>query len=253
MKLRVLGCSGGIGEGCHTTSLLIDDDVLIDAGSGVTRLTREQLRRINHVFITHSHLDHILALPLLLDSVAGEREQPVVVHALAEVVEILQAHLFNWRLWPDFSRLPSEDAPFLRYRFLLQGETVRLGRREFTAVPVRHVVPAYGYLLKGLTGSLLFSGDTASHPLFWQVAANTPDLRHVLVECSFVDAQAALAEAAQHYHPAALARDVAALPADLPVWISHLKPGGEEAILAELDGHLPGRFRRLHEDQLIEI
>jgi ribonuclease BN (tRNA processing enzyme) len=253
MKLRVLGCSGGIGEGRHTTSLLIDDDVLIDAGSGVMRLSREQLRRIEHVFITHTHLDHILALPLLLDSVAGEREQPVVVHALPEVIEILQAHLFNWRLWPDFSRLPSEAAPFMRYVPLLHGETLRLGVREFTAVPVRHVVPACGYLLKGAAGSLLFSGDTASHPLFWQVAHYTPDLRHVLVECSFVDAQAALAEAAQHYHPAALAPDVAALPADLPVWISHLKPGSEEAILVELDGYLPGRFRRLHEDLQIEI
>ena len=40
MKLRVLGCSGGIGPGLRTTALMIDNDVLIDCGSGVGDHTR---------------------------------------------------------------------------------------------------------------------------------------------------------------------------------------------------------------------
>ena len=35
MRIRVLGCSGGIGAGSRTTALLIDEDVLIDAGTGI--------------------------------------------------------------------------------------------------------------------------------------------------------------------------------------------------------------------------
>ena len=66
MRIEVLGCSGGIGDDRHSTSFLIDDDILLDAGSGAMRLTRAAMARIDHVFITHSHLDHILSLPLLL-------------------------------------------------------------------------------------------------------------------------------------------------------------------------------------------
>src|SRR4051794_29062938 len=98
MKVRVLGCSGGIGGGRQTTSFLLDDAFLIDAGSGVTRLTLEEMRRIRHVFITHSHLDHILALPLLMDSV-GTGAPPLIVHAIPEVIAALRQHLFNWALW----------------------------------------------------------------------------------------------------------------------------------------------------------
>ena len=44
MKLRVLGCSGGIG-GRHlrTTSLLVDNDILIDAGTGVGDVSLAEL------------------------------------------------------------------------------------------------------------------------------------------------------------------------------------------------------------------
>lgn len=234
MRIEVLGCSGGIGDGRHTTSFLIDDDILLDAGSGVTRLSRAALRRIDHVFLTHSHLDHILSLPLLLDSVAGEREQALVLHAIPEVLEILKDHLFNWRIWPDFARIPSAEAPFLRYAPLTLGQPLRLGTREFTAIPAHHVVPACGYLLRGRTGSLLFSGDTDSHDALWEVAAQADDLRHLVVECSFANDQAHIAHAARHYHPASLAADLARLRPGPEVWISHLKPGGEAGILAEL-------------------
>lgn len=253
MKFRVLGCSGGIGDGLHTTSFLIDDDILIDAGTGVMRLGRQALLRIDHVFLTHSHLDHILALPLLLDSVAGERRHPLVLHALPEVLEILKAHLFNWRIWPDFSRLPTEDAPFLRYAPLLMREPVRLGGREFTALPAHHVVPAAAYLVRGDAGSLLFSGDTASHAALWERVAATADLRHLLVECSFPERLSDIAYASLHYSPAELVQDLQGSRPEVAVWISHLKPGGEAAIMAELEARLPGRCRRLAEDQVFDL
>lgn len=59
MKVRVLGCSGGINQGVATTSFLVDDDILIDAGTGVGDLSLEEMRRIKPVFISHSHLDHM--------------------------------------------------------------------------------------------------------------------------------------------------------------------------------------------------
>jgi ribonuclease BN (tRNA processing enzyme) len=107
MKVRILGCSGGIG-GRHlgTTAILVDDDILIDAGTGVTHLPLAELARIDHVFLTHSHLDHIGSLPLLIDSVADLRTEPVIVHAIPETLDIIGRHIFNWEIWPDFSDHP---------------------------------------------------------------------------------------------------------------------------------------------------
>lgn len=236
MRIEVLGCSGGIGDGRHTTSFLVDDDILLDAGSGVTTLSLAALARIRHVFLTHSHLDHILSLPLLLDSVAAHRSEPLVLHAIPEVLEILKDHLFNWRIWPDFARVPSLEAPFLRYAPLVLNAPLVLEDREFTAIPAHHVVPATGYLLRGPTGSLLFSGDTDSHHALWDAANAASDLRHLLVECSFANAQKSIAHASRHYHPARLVADLASLKPGVQVWISHLKPGGEDPIMAELAG-----------------
>jgi ribonuclease BN (tRNA processing enzyme) len=53
MKVRVLGCSGAIAKECRTTSFLIDEDVLIDAGTGVGDLSLAEMRKVDHVYLTH--------------------------------------------------------------------------------------------------------------------------------------------------------------------------------------------------------
>src|SRR5438045_1003394 len=115
MKLRILGCSGGIG-GRHlrTTSMLLDNDVLIDAGTGVSDLSLTELSMIDHVFVTHSHLDHVTSIPFMVDTVGGMRDRPLTVHALPETVEVLRNHLFNWSIWPDFTQIPSIENPLLK-------------------------------------------------------------------------------------------------------------------------------------------
>ena len=253
MKIKVLGCSGGIGDGRHTTSFLIDDDILVDAGTGVTRLSSAALARVDHVFLTHSHLDHILSLPLLLDSVAGERSHALVLHGIPEVLQILKDHLFNWRIWPDFSRIPSVEAPFLRYSPLVIGVPLRLKDREIIAIPANHVVPGVGYLLRGPGGSLLFSGDTASHSSLWELADATADLKHLIVECSFPNAQEDVAAASRHYCPDTLAADLVLMRPEPSVWITHLKPGGEAGIMAELDALAPGRVQALEEGMEFDL
>jgi ribonuclease BN (tRNA processing enzyme) len=252
MNIRVLGASGGIGDGRQTTSFLVDDDVLVDCGTGVTTLSHAELRRIDHVFLTHSHLDHIASLPLMLDSVGAERDRPLILHGLPEALQILRDHLFNWHLWPDFSRIPSEQAPYLRYEPLCAGEAVRLGERLVAAIPANHVVPAVGYLLRGLRGSLLFSGDTASHEGLWQEANATRDLKHLIVECSFQDALVEIAKASKHYCPMTLAPDLRKLKGGVEVWITHLKPGGEAGIMAELARH-GVTARALSKGQVFEL
>jgi phosphoribosyl 1,2-cyclic phosphodiesterase len=124
MKLKVLGCSGGIGGTHRTTSMLLDEDILIDAGTGVGDLSLNEMAKIDHVFVTHSHLDHVTSIPFIVDSVGYMRSKPLTVHATQPTQEILKQHLFNWKLWPDFSEIPSKSKPHMRH----QNLSVEIGR-----------------------------------------------------------------------------------------------------------------------------
>jgi ribonuclease BN (tRNA processing enzyme) len=254
MKLTILGCSGGIGSGRHTTCLKVDDDVLIDAGTGITTLDFEQLLAIDHVFITHAHLDHVLGLPLLLDSVGDMRATPVMVHALPEVLEVLSSHLFNWHLWPDFREIPSAEAPWVRFAPLRLGEAFTLNGRTFIPLPVNHVVPACGIHLATASGSLVFSGDTTHSDAFVAALNAIPDLRHLIIETSFENALVDIAKESKHHWPDSLVAELQGLSVRPKVWITHLKPGNESAIMNELREAAPGwGVEALLQGQVVEL
>ncbi|MGB7304769.1 MAG: 3',5'-cyclic-nucleotide phosphodiesterase [Burkholderiaceae bacterium] len=230
MKLKVLGCSGGIGAGLRTTSFLLDNDVLIDAGTGVQDLTIDELAAIDSVFLTHSHLDHVASLPLLIDSVGSVRENPVVVHALPETIEALKQHIFNWTIWPDFTQIPSPEKPYLVYQPLSIGRPIILGKREIWPLRANHTVPALGFHLKGESGSLVFSGDTAPNPGFWAVANQIIDLRHLIIETAFSNEEKEIAVKAKHLYPDQLVTELNCLQSKPQVWITHLKPLDQKTI-----------------------
>ncbi|HEX5636446.1 MAG TPA: MBL fold metallo-hydrolase, partial [Gammaproteobacteria bacterium] len=96
MQLRILGCSGGIGQHLRTSSYMIDDDILLDAGTGVGDLSLDEMRKIRRIFITHSHMDHIVSIPLLIDTLFSSLKQPLEIHARAETIAMLRKHIFNW-------------------------------------------------------------------------------------------------------------------------------------------------------------
>jgi ribonuclease BN (tRNA processing enzyme) len=254
MKLTILGCSGGIGSGRHTTCLKVDDDILIDAGTGITTLDFEQLLAIDHVFLTHAHLDHMLGLPLLLDSVGDLRTTPLMVHALPEVLEVLSAHLFNWHLWPDFREIPSAEAPWLQFAPLDFGEAFTLKGRTFRPLPVNHVVPACGIHLATAAGSLVFSGDTTRSEAFVTALNAIADLRHLIIDTSFENALVDIAKASKHHWPDSLAAELQDLKVRPEVWITHLKPGNESAIMNELRAAAPDwGVEALLQGQVIEL
>lgn len=255
MKLKVLGCSGGLGgaQG-RTTAFLADDDILIDGGTGVGDLELDELVRIDHVFITHAHLDHIAAIPLLIDSVGELRNAPITVHASPETLRILRTHVFNWLIWPDFSAIPDRSRPYMRLQPMKPGDSLTLGERRISAHAAHHTVPAMSYCLDSGAGQLFYSGDTAY--CAEQIAAinRQPALRHLIVETAFANAQRRLALAARHLCPDMLNAILAELEVTPSVHVSHLKPGLGEVIMAELEAGA-GRLRpqRLHQGQVLEF
>jgi ribonuclease BN (tRNA processing enzyme) len=235
MRVKILGCSGGIGGDLRTTTMLIDDDILLDAGTGVGDLTLEQLVKIDHVFVTHSHLDHVTSIPFLVDTVCWMRTEPIVIHSTRDTIRILKEHLFNWKIWPDFSQIPNGDNPFMIYEEVTVGETVKIGKREFTAVPANHVVPAVGYLIDSGNRSLLFSGDTSTNDALWEVANRTENLRYLIIETAFANKEREIAIASKHLCPSMLAEELAKLTRQVEVYITHLKPGEVALTMSEIE------------------
>ena len=242
MRIRTLGCSGGIGAGSRTTALLIDNDVLIDAGTGIGDLALDDLDAIRHVFLTHAHLDHVAGLPMLVDANFDENfEVPVTVYARSETVEALKSHLFNDVIWPDFTKLPDEQNPLLQFKICSPGETVRIGHRNFHAVDVNHSVPSLGYTVQNSGGVFAVSGDTKTNETLWPALNSCDDLRVLVIEVSFPDEQEALATTAGHYCPSTMCRDLERLNHDPEIWLTGMKPGQEERILRQVIDAAPDK------------
>ncbi|WP_323001058.1 3',5'-cyclic-nucleotide phosphodiesterase [Denitromonas sp.] len=235
MKFRVLGCSGGIGgQEARTSAFLVDDDVLIDGGTGVGVLGYDELLRIDHIFVTHAHLDHIGFIPLLVDTVGNDRRSPITVYGTVETIRILRSHIFNWLVWPDFSAIPDRHRPFMRFQVLKVGEAVALDGRRITALPALHTVPAVAYCLDSGDGQLIYTGDTTHCPPLIDAINSQPALRHLVIETAFSDAQHGLAMASRHLCPSLLANFLDALSCRPEVHISHLKPGHGERTMAQI-------------------
>jgi 3',5'-cyclic-nucleotide phosphodiesterase len=236
VKLHVLGCAGGIGgRQRHTTCLQLDDDILLDAGTGITSLDLVQLAGINHVFLTHSHLDHVAGLALLVDTVLGKRAEPVTVHASEQVIDALKEHLFNWALWPDFAAIPSVGNPVLRWAPFKPGETIDIKGRIIATYPVNHTAGSVAYFAHQGNRGFLFTGDMCSTPSLWAAVAREKHLSKVIVDCSFPNSEHELAARSKHFCPQALLADVGAMPDSIEFLIYHLKPGQEDLIMAQLN------------------
>lgn len=248
MKVRILGCSGGVGGAkITTTSLLVDHDILIDAGTGAAQLSLEELTRIDHIFLTHAHLDHIAHLPLIIDSVGDKRHHPLNVYATTQTIAILKEHIFNWKIWPDFTHIPSRSHPFLVFHRMLVGESIRLApHRTFTALPANHTVPAVGYQLTSEKANFVFTGDTTTCDELWQVVNTIPHLKTLIIESAFPDHEKNLAIVSKHLCPSLLEIELGKLTLFPDIFITHAKPGQFDNIKASI-----AHFKGPHKPQML--
>ena len=245
MHIRVLGCSGGIGQGLATTSFLVDDDILIDAGTGVSGLTLGRMEHIRHIFITHSHLDHIAAIPLLADTLFDVLvDRPITVHAQQQTLDVLRKHVFNGAVWPDFTALPNRNDAVIKLDAIEAGGSIEIDGRAVQSIAANHVVPAVAYRIESYGHAFAFSGDTTTNETLWAELNRYQALELLFVESAFANKDRDLARLACHYCPQLLAEDLAKLKHRPTVGISHLKPGAEDLIMAECRQLMPDRDLR---------
>ena len=222
--------------------MLIDNDILIDAGTGVADLSLSELSLIDHVFVTHSHLDHVATIPFIVDTVGGMRAKPLTVYAIPETIEILRKHIFNWIIWPDFTLIPTAEKPFMRFEPVQLGDTVNLGNRKVTVLPANHAVPAVGYQMDSGRASLVFTGDTTTNDPLWEIVNKIANLKYLIIETAFCNRERQLAELSKHLCPSMLAEELAKLVPSSEIYVTHLKPGEIELTMQEIE-ECAGQYR----------
>lgn len=254
MKLRILGCSGGIGSGSLTTAMLLDNDILIDAGTGVGSLSLDELVCVDHIFVTHAHLDHVATIPFLVDTVGCMRDRPITIHALQPTLDVLMRHLFNWSIWPDFSKIPDECSPYMQFGVLSVGETIEINGRKVTPLPANHTVPATGFQVDSGDASLVFTGDTTTNNALWVAVNKIQNLRYLIIESAFSNQKKDIAVRSKHLCPSLLVKELEKLTQEVEIYITHLKQGEADLTMREIQA-CAGKFnpRRLVNNQLFEF
>jgi ribonuclease BN (tRNA processing enzyme) len=239
MQIKILGWAGGIGANLRTTSFLIDDDMLIDAGTGLGDLPLNQMTGIRHIFLTHSHMDHVVGVPLLADSMFGVHDEPIVVHAQEHTIEAIKAHIFNWVIWPDFSELPTKENPSVFFEVMRPGDKVTIRSREIEMIPVNHTVPGVGYVVSSKRANVAFSGDTTTNDSLWSVLNSYENIDLLFVESAFSNNDKEISKISKHYCPDLLGEDIVKMKHRPDVWLTHFKPGEEELIYQECVEAMP--------------
>lgn len=243
MRIRVLGCHGSDhlikaedrGHECRSCAFLINETLLVDAGTVGSVLSLAEQRRLRHVLVSHLHFDHIKGLPTLADSLFDDEGRPLIIVSLAEVLKGLQSHIFNGEVYPDFMQLPKPDHPVFRLQAVEPGATVSCGDLRVTAIPVNHQVPTLGFIIDDGRSAIVCSGDTHATDELWKVAGRVGTIKAAFIEASFPDAMAEVARVSKHLTPSLFHREFEKIGRpEVKAYAYHLKPRYRDSLKREL-------------------
>jgi cAMP phosphodiesterase len=236
MKVKVLGCSGSETIGHMPPGFLVNDVVMLDAGTITAALSIEAQSRITDILISHTHLDHIKSLLFLADNMIGRTRKPVNIRAIRPVIDAIRKHLMNNIIWPDFTKIPTPANPVLAYAPLEIGKTTAVAGLKIKAIPMNHPVPAVGFLVSDGKSTFVYSADTGPNEALWNEARKAKNLSGIIVDTSFPNSLEMIADASGHFTPEQLHRDMAEAEVNngVPIYIYHIKPAHQKKVLAEL-------------------
>lgn len=252
MKLRVLGCAGAELPDFRPPAFLLDEQLLLDAGTIGSVLTEEEQWKIHTIFITHSHLDHIRSIPALADNIIIKNiEHTVSVQSTFEVISAMQKHLFNDTIWPDFTKIPSVEKPVIKFTTIIPRHEYIVKEYSLTAIPVNHTVPTVGYVVKSDGKTVVYTGDTGPTEEIWGYCSGVDAL---IVEVSFPDSMKDLALLTKHLTASMLVEELAKIEV-LPkkILITHPKPQYYDLIKEEIKGLSIQGLELLHDGSIYTI
>lgn len=233
MRIKVLGAYGseflkdkgpGLSVSYKTTGLLINDSLLLDAGTICTSLDLSEQIRIKNILLSHTHLDHIKGILFMAESVLGKISQPIQILSIPEVLEDVRRHLLNDSIWPDFTKLPTAESHIFNLVPLKENQPTRINGIEVTPIRVNHVVPTVGYLIDDVRSAIVYSGDTHVTEEIWKEGRKLKNLKAAVIETSFPDEMEELAKVSGHLTPRLLKEEFLKLGRpELPLYVYHIK------------------------------
>ncbi|MDX8384334.1 MAG: 3',5'-cyclic-nucleotide phosphodiesterase [Ghiorsea sp.] len=259
MKIRILGCYGGQLLGFHLTSFLVNDTILLDAGSPTEALTLEEQNKIEHIFLSHTHLDHIKDIAFLADNRSlkrwsGGSGSAITIHSLQDNLDTLSTHFLNNKVWPDFTAIPTKKDGILRMQKFEPEQTITVDGLKITPIQVNHPVPCTGFLLDQDGAQMIFSADTGHTDRIWEIANQQPNLKALIIDCSFPNSCEELADMSGHLTPQGMAKELRKLDklGEFPIYLYHMKPETLTIMASEVQAENIPHLRMLTQvDELV--
>lgn len=254
MQVKIIGGHGGVTRNYHATSYLIDESLLIDAGSVAAGLDIQAQLKIDNILISHAHLDHTKDLAFICDNCFGLRNKPFEVHCYSKVHKAIKSHLFNDIIWPDFSVLPTKENPTIHFNEIVSGQEIVLGEYKVMPVHVNHPVQksgeGMGFIIEKNDVAILITMDTKSTEEIWEVGKKYKNLKAIFTEVSFPNKLQNVADISDHHSPATMKKEIQKMPKDVPIYLGHLKPNYQEEIIQEINDLQEPRLHVMYADDV---
>ncbi|MBU0925932.1 HD domain-containing protein [bacterium] len=234
--IKILGASGSKAKNLNTTSFQIYKDIVIDAGNILNALG-DEARHINHIFLTHSHADHITDLPFIIETFFDKRETPLTIYALEETLDVLKKHSFNDVIWPDFTKIKllNKNEFSLILKPIKYNEIIKIHNYSIKAIKANHIAGSCGFVIIKNHQGFIISGDTYINPDIWEEINSNDDIKSLIIECSYPDKLQELAQITKHLTPELIAKGLETIKRkNLSVFYYHLKPSYKKELLKDI-------------------
>lgn len=235
-KITILGAYGAKGSEQESSSFLLTDTHAIDAGN-LLRSLGEDAAHIETIWLTHSHLDHIVEIAYILDSYFTLRSKPLKLRGLTQTLEAIQTHFLNDVIWPDFSKIPlcNADAMSVIYESIELNRVYTIDETtSIEAMETVHTVPSCGYIVRKNSSAVLITADTYKNPRLSETINKYPEITALVLECTFPSEMDSLALESLHLTPVLAEEEIKAVKRELKLYFNHLKPGFIDTIKEEL-------------------
>lgn len=235
--IKILGSHGNRSDKFHTTCIQVSEHTVIDAGNIIYGL-KEEAYKIDNIFLSHSHLDHIIDTAFFCDNFFSQRTEPLKIYALKETIKVLKKHIFNWEIWPNFSvlKLEKSDNKALEFIEIEFDKPLHVDGVTLTPIKANHTVDCCGYLIEKDGDGILFSSDTYKNDRLWEILNNSLHVKALIVDVSFPSSYEKIAQESKHLTPKLLKEELLKLKRDdVEIYINHIKSNFQEEIEKEIN------------------
>ena len=238
MIIRFLGVHHEESRATRLSSVLIDEVLAVDAGSLTCELSFAEQEKIKAILISHSHYDHIRAIPAFAFSNA---QRITRVFGTKQNLDIITSHLLDGVIYPKLSIKDNFlERPVLDMCPVEAFSTFNVDDYQITALPMPHLIETVGFAIVSSSDSnkkttVLYATDTGPGlSKLWPYVS--PQL--IIVDTTFPDRLEKMASGAGHLCPSMLAKELASfqnIHGYIPrIALVHRSPRFEDEISAEV-------------------